>query len=312
MFASSSDNEAIITKAFESGVTDYLAMPFEVSSCLLRLEKHLQTGRLLRRLRCNNKQLRNQISSHEEMLQRLEGIRTALAQKNQELEELAYLDGLTQINNRRSFDQRLENAWVEHRRCSSKSLSLILCDIDYFKQYNDIYGHPAGDRCLQQVAQIIRQTAQRSSDIIARYGGEEFVVMLKATDYQGVCQVARALQTAMNKVAIPHRGASLGRVTLSIGIAVAAPKHHRKVEDLIESADRALYQAKRHGRNCIVLAKTPTEGSSASQKNGGCSLVCPITSPGQSRQFPVAVSPDGDRVSLSQPVINSVAVGRSA
>ncbi|MBT9312035.1 GGDEF domain-containing response regulator [Leptothoe kymatousa] len=263
VFSSSNDDQRTIAKAFESGVTDYLVMPFDVSSCLLRLKKHLQTGRLLRRLRCNNRQLRHQVSDSEEKLQRLESIQSALVCKNQELEKLAYLDGLTQINNRRSFDQRLENAWGEQRRCSEQSLSLILCDIDYFKQYNDIYGHPAGDQCLQQVAQIIRQTAQRSSDIIARYGGEEFVVMLKATDHKGGCQVARYLHAAINKAAIPHRGSHLDRVTLSMGIAMADPDHHHGVGDLIESADRALYQAKRQGRNCIVLAKTPMESASS-------------------------------------------------
>ncbi|WP_197046345.1 diguanylate cyclase domain-containing protein [Planktothrix paucivesiculata] len=171
---------------------------------------------------------------------------------NQQLQNLAMVDQLTQIANRRCFDEILNQEWNRLIR-EQRPLSLLLSDIDYFKQYNDTYGHSQGDICLQQVAQALQQGVQRSVDLVARYGGEEFVVILPHTDQEGALQVAQKIQDVLERFNLPHRSSNVAdRVTMSIGICTLIPTVERFPLDLINGADHALYQAKTQGRNRAV------------------------------------------------------------
>jgi len=171
---------------------------------------------------------------------------------NQQLQNLAMVDQLTQIANRRCFDDILNQEWNRLIR-EKRPLSLLLCDIDYFKQYNDTYGHSQGDICLQRVAQALQQGVQRSIDLVARYGGEEFVVILPYTDTYGALQVADNIQDVLQQFNLPHRGSTIAeRVTISIGVCTIIPTTERFPLDLINRADNALYQAKTQGRNRAV------------------------------------------------------------
>ncbi|MBE9202105.1 MULTISPECIES: diguanylate cyclase [unclassified Nodularia (in: cyanobacteria)] len=168
---------------------------------------------------------------------------------NQQLENMAMVDQLTQIANRRSFDSKLNDVWQNLLR-EKGSVSLLLCDIDYFKQFNDTYGHAVGDDCLRLVAQALKQTVKRSTDLAARYGGEEFVVILSKTNTDGAIQVAQEIHAAIQQLNIPHVASAVKEyVTLSIGIATVIPTPDMVPLDLISAADQALYQAKAQGRN---------------------------------------------------------------
>jgi diguanylate cyclase (GGDEF)-like protein/PAS domain S-box-containing protein len=171
---------------------------------------------------------------------------------NHLLRELALADGLTGLPNRRHFDAVLYN---EFRRAirEQSGLGMIMIDLDHFKAYNDLYGHQGGDACLRDIAQAITGVPCRPGDLIARYGGEEFVVLLPQTDEAGTEAVARLISEAVTALRITHRGNTLPIATISCGVAVFDPSRDEHVADgLIARADRALYQAKRAGRNQIV------------------------------------------------------------
>jgi diguanylate cyclase (GGDEF)-like protein/PAS domain S-box-containing protein len=176
---------------------------------------------------------------------------------NAELNRLATVDGLTQIANRRSFDQALDLEWQRARR-QQKLLSLILCDIDYFKPYNDNYGHLAGDDCLRHVAQVLGTAVRRSGDLAARYGGEEFVLLLPDTSLEGALQVIEYIQTTLADRSLPHAYSEVSPVlTLSFGLVCHCPsvKEHSPRE-LVHRADLALYEAKAQGRDRYVISST--------------------------------------------------------
>jgi two-component system, cell cycle response regulator len=176
----------------------------------------------------------------------------ALHQANHELERLINLDGLTQVANRRRFDQVLEFEWCRLRR-EKLPLSLILCDVDYFKLYNDTYGHIAGDICLQKVAQTINNSVKRPADLVARYGGEEFAVLLPNTNLKGALKVAELIRHQIQELYLPHIASNISQyVTLSMGVSSLVPTHEESKEVLIRVADCALYEAKSRGRNCFV------------------------------------------------------------
>jgi diguanylate cyclase (GGDEF)-like protein/PAS domain S-box-containing protein len=182
----------------------------------------------------------------------LEQAKLELEAANMALQRLASVDGLTQIPNRRCFDKQLEIEWQWMER-EKESLSLILCDIDFFKLYNDRYGHQGGDECLKQVAEILASNAQRPGDLAARYGGEEFAVILSRTDVKGAMQVAESIRSDLKAAAILHAASTVSEfVTLSMGIASAVPAAGLSIEGLIGQADRALYRAKLEGRDRIV------------------------------------------------------------
>lgn len=173
---------------------------------------------------------------------------------NEELQRLASLDGLTHVANRRCFDTYLEREWRRMIREQSV-LALILCDLDYFKFYNDTYGHQAGDTCLKNVAEAIANTVKRPADLVARYGGEEFAVILPNTPAEGAMQVAQEIRNNVKALQIPHSASPLDCVSLSLGVAATLPRPKQSVKDLIVSADRALYEAKSQGRDRAVLKK---------------------------------------------------------
>jgi diguanylate cyclase (GGDEF)-like protein/PAS domain S-box-containing protein len=181
----------------------------------------------------------------------LELAKRELEAANRELQRLVSLDGLTQIANRRCFDKTLKLEWQRMGR-EKQSLSLILCDIDFFKLYNDTYGHQAGDECLKKVAEILKMSAQRGGDLAARYGGEEFALILPETDVRGAMQVAESIRRNLREAAIPHAASKVSNfVTASIGTASIVPRTGLSIKELIEQADRALYQAKLEGRDRI-------------------------------------------------------------
>ncbi len=179
----------------------------------------------------------------------------ALKEFNQELERLANMDGLTQVANRRSFDQYLAQEW-KTVGIGRFSLSLILCDIDYFKNYNDTYGHQAGDVCLQQVAQAIERAVKRGTDLVARYGGEEFAIVLPNTTAAGLERVALEIQREIKQLEIAHSHSEVSDwITLSLGLAVVSSTQHIHPDKLVAAADRGLYQAKYEGRVRFCVGK---------------------------------------------------------
>lgn len=176
-----------------------------------------------------------------------------LESANQELQRLATLDGLTQIANRRYFNEYLTQEWQRSMR-EQYPLSLLLCDLDYFKPYNDYYGHQAGDVCLQQFAQTLCAVVKRPADLVARYGGEEFGVLLPNTDVTGAIKLAQEIQNAVAQLQISHARSSVSQfVTVSIGIASLIATPESSPEELIAVADQALYKVKAQGRNAYSI-----------------------------------------------------------
>ena len=175
-----------------------------------------------------------------------------LIRLQKELESLSFKDGLTGVANRRMFDSVLEEEWVSARR-NNQPLSIALIDIDYFKQYNDHYGHIQGDNCLVRVAQTLNSAATRSRDFFARFGGEEFVLVLPETDEKSASKIAERCRALIFKEQIPHEKSQVGQVlTISLGLGTIVPSRTDEPRAFIEEVDRRLYQAKHSGRNCIV------------------------------------------------------------
>jgi diguanylate cyclase (GGDEF)-like protein/PAS domain S-box-containing protein len=180
-----------------------------------------------------------------------------LQKANMELQRLAAVDGLTQIANRRSFDQLLRQEWKRMFR-EKQPLAIILGDIDYFKYYNDTYGHLMGDDCLRTVAQAIEDCLRRPGDLVARYGGEEFAVILPNTDLEGAGHIAQTIRDAVSRLAIPHAdSAAADHVTISLGVSAALPAAERDADTFLKTADTALYDAKKQGRNRVVVQHLP-------------------------------------------------------
>lgn len=215
------DDQASVDRAFAVGATDYVTKPIHFAVLRQRVRRLIQQSQLYQKLEIANR----------------------------ELQRLASLDGLTGVANRRRFDEYLDTEWQLMAR-EKLPLSLILCDIDFFKKYNDTYGHQAGDACLRQVADALRFCARRSLDLVARYGGEEFVVILPNTTVSVAAQIAEEMRSVVNALQIPHvQSAVSEHVTLSLGIACMTPTLNTSPAMLIAAADAALYQAKAAGRN---------------------------------------------------------------
>lgn len=177
-----------------------------------------------------------------------------LRAKTEELQRLADRDGLTGIMNRRYFDQTLSKEWRRGTR-TGLPISLALLDIDFFKKYNDHYGHLAGDACLRQVAASLNATANRAADLVARYGGEEFAILLPATDIEGAMELAERALASIRALGMEHQTSETAEiVTGSIGVASMVPDSSQQANTLIESADQALYKSKRLGRNRATRA----------------------------------------------------------
>ncbi|HUS67335.1 MAG TPA: diguanylate cyclase [Kofleriaceae bacterium] len=223
------------SRAFEIGASDYL----------VKLPDQIE---LVARIRAHSKSFLAQLQ-RDEAYRELEAMGRQLAEKNAILEALSSLDGLTGIANRRRFDEALQTEWRRGRR-EGTELSLLLIDVDFFKRYNDHYGHLAGDDCLRRVAAALRDSAHRAADLVARYGGEEFVILMGHTDAPGAAQVAETARRAIEELAIAHaRSDAASVVTISLGSATLTPGNDFEGETLIKLADGALYQAKKDGRN---------------------------------------------------------------
>lgn len=219
IFATAMSDDTDEAKGFEAGAVDYVTKPIVAPVVLARVRNHLQ----LKRYR-------------------------------DYLETIAFIDGLTGVPNRRSFDQHIRAEWQRATR-SNTELSLLLIDIDHFKQYNDTYGHQAGDACLTLVAKALSSSVHRPGDQVARYGGEEFVCVLPTTNLEGATQIGATLREAVNFLKIPHKSSSVcGHVTISIGGAMVTPDQSIEIGDLISAADANLYKAKQQGRDRVIMS----------------------------------------------------------
>lgn len=193
----------------------------------------------------------NSIVSFFDITQRKQA-EAALQAAHERLRILAVVDELTQVANRRQFNEKLNQEWLRLHR-EGLPLSLIMCDVDDFKAYNDTYGHQSGDRCLRSIADAIKKTVKRTVDMVARYGGEEFAVIMPNTNQLGASRVAEAIRVAVEELQLPNKASSVSNViTLSLGVSSIIPSQNLSSEELIKSADNALYAAKKQGRNRVV------------------------------------------------------------
>ena len=210
------------TKGLELGAVDYLIKPFRIPIIKARIKNHIE-----------------------------------LKQTRDLLESLASIDGLTGIPNRRKFDLTIENEWNRATR-EHRPLSLVLMDIDFFKRYNDEYGHAMGDDCLKKVARTIQKSLNRASDFAARYGGEEFAVILPNCDLENSVQTAQIIRKSVCNLNIPHaQSPTADYLTLSLGAASFHPQKKDKPLTIINAADEALYKAKGSGRNSVGTCHFP-------------------------------------------------------
>jgi diguanylate cyclase (GGDEF)-like protein len=219
------DGESSIQKAFASGATDYILKPVQWSIFPQRITTLVKQAKLLRKL----------------------------CAQNAEYEQAMMVDDLTKVLNRRAFNQYLEREWQRGLR-EKTTFSVILADIDFFKIYNDTFGHVAADRHLQQVAQTMRHAVYRATDLVCRYGGEEFGILLPNTSVSGAIHVAARIQTALRDSFLDQNACILKTpVTLSFGVSGIVPSQDLTSMQLVEAADKALYHAKEQGRNRIAV-----------------------------------------------------------
>ena len=202
-----------------------------------------------------NLKLQAQAQEMDRKNRELNETRRQLEQRNRDLERLSALDTLTQIANRRRFDAVLRQEWRRAVRDESP-ISLLFCDIDYFKRFNDTYGHQAGDDCLVRVAQAMEETLNRPADLVARYGGEEFIALLVDTDVEGARMLAERMRARIEELKVENRDSGVGPfLTVSLGVATVVPNPTLRPEDLMDLADRALYAAKASGRNRVSTSQ---------------------------------------------------------
>jgi diguanylate cyclase (GGDEF)-like protein len=217
VFVTAMNQEEDESKGLNAGVVDYITKPIRSSIVRARVHNHLELKRYRDFLKAQSS-----------------------------------VDGLTGIFNRRRFDETLNEEWRRARR-NQKAISLLMMDIDFFKAYNDHYGHLAGDDCLRKMAKELPGIVHRPADLVARYGGEEFVILLPETDSDGTLHIANRVQEKLKVMNIPHAYSSVAdHVTLSIGAITLIPTDELTPFDLIQRADELLYEAKQNGRNMVV------------------------------------------------------------
>ncbi|MCP4154150.1 MAG: diguanylate cyclase [bacterium] len=237
-----SKEKKYVFRGYETGAVDYLFKPIEIEILKSKVNVFLQLFR-------QRQQLNEKTRTLDQKVKELLETQKQLKKANQILSNLSTLDGLTGIPNRRRLDEFIETEWRRSFRTATP-ISVIMIDIDYFKHYNDNYGHLAGDDCLKQVAKALAETIKRPSDLVARYGGEEFLAVLPETDLGGALLVVEALSQAITGLAIPHGYSTVAPyITISQGLAVTVPSGKASPGQLLEAADKALYEAKSYGRN---------------------------------------------------------------
>jgi two-component system chemotaxis family response regulator WspR len=237
---STKEDATIKSEAFQLGANDYL----------VKLPDKIE---LIARIRYHSQAYITQLE-RDAAFRALEESREQLAKANRTLQKLSSLDGLTGIANRRTFDETLNKEWQRALR-SKKPIGLIMLDIDYFKLYNDHYGHQGGDDCLKKVAKGLDSAIHRDTDFLARYGGEEFSAVLPDTDIQGAVKVAEEMRQSIKSLRIKHAKSKVcDIVSISSGVASVLPQNDAEPEVLIAAADQALYKAKEEGRDRVVKA----------------------------------------------------------
>ncbi len=241
-------------KGFSLGAVDYLTKPVKYEEALVRINTHIKMSQQQHHIQEQNVRLNILNQELEKLTEQLKQRTGILEKANCELERLNALDCLTQIANRRRFEAYLLSEW-EQLAVTKLPLSLIFADIDYFKHYNDHYGHQAGDECLRQVAQAINCAAKRLSYLVARYGGEEFVVLLPNTNAEEAVQVASCIQQTVQKLKLATAQPLVSEyVSLSLGVCCLMPNDpNTSPQTLVKMADEALYEAKKQGRNRVIL-----------------------------------------------------------
>ncbi|WP_051284103.1 GGDEF domain-containing response regulator [Desulforegula conservatrix] len=227
-----SDDQKILEQAFEAGANDFIAKPIRKTELIARIKSQLRLG--------------FEMDLRKEREKKLLELSGKLEEANKKLKEIAFLDGLTGIPNRRHFDIAFRSMGKQTIR-NQTNLSIIMIDIDHFKLYNDTYGHLQGDECLKKVGMILKSNLLRPTDFVARYGGEEFIAALPETDLHGAEEVAKRIQAAFETERIPHDKGIGGIVTVSMGIASTDGSDGKVF--IVEYADEALYTAKLSGRN---------------------------------------------------------------
>jgi len=233
-----SKEQKCIFKGYEIGAVDYLFKPIESIILHSKVKVFLELF--------NQKKL---VEEQAKLLELKVKELSELKEANFELQSLSTLDGLTGISNRRSFDNYID---ISLKNCAraEKPISLIMADIDFFKGYNDNYGHLQGDYCLIKIAKTIASNVKRPLDFAARYGGEEFAVILPETDEEGAMVIAETIRKNIEELNLTHEHSSVAPyVTLSLGIETISPKIGYSINELIENADKALYKSKLNGRN---------------------------------------------------------------
>ncbi|MDC7125653.1 MAG: diguanylate cyclase [Spirochaetales bacterium] len=242
IFITANNREDQLFKGYDAGAVDYIIKP--IAPQILRSKINM-----FKTFYKEHHELVKKTNELNNFIAELEELQSELEEKNEQLKILSILDGLTGIYNRRYFDGALVSEWNRAVR-NGKPLTLIMSDIDYFKDYNDLYGHLAGDRCLQQISKIFKQTFKRKIDKVARYGGEEFIAILPETDSQGAEQIAEKLQETIRGEKIKHEKSGFEEIlTVSLGICSVVAESDMSHLTFLESVDRALYSAKKNGRN---------------------------------------------------------------
>jgi two-component system, chemotaxis family, response regulator WspR len=243
---SAKEEPVIKSAAFAAGANDYL----------VKLPDRIE---LVARVRYHSRSFVN-LLQRDEAYRALRQSQQQLLEANLELRRLTHSDGLTGLSNRRYLDEYLSAEWRRSAR-EHAEIAMLMIDVDNFKQYNDTYGHVAGDEVLKRIATTVESCLGRAGDIAARYGGEEFLVVLPGTAAGGGKLLAEKIRLEVEALALPHRNSLAAQhVTVSIGGAAAVPAPGSAMTSLIESADRALYEAKRKGRNCVVMHDGAEQG----------------------------------------------------